>query len=314
MTIDEILAAPNDQFDNKTTWDQLDGLIGGMSDTQLQMREWNRILRHTEAIQSPTGHPHWRLGILHLLADSAEDEGIAHLEFAYESDKKHAPERAHRMAAYRALSLIRDFLADLRSKKNWQSRQLEPQYRGVLISMLLEIYDLTARYHILDMPVYTYDPFFRLIADGPLRTFAAENYTCAQSLLEWVGTTGGHSFILTNEYAFARVIVGLYGGVLEALIADKLSATGSRTLGQLLTEGYEEGYVSLGTKLCVLCTIILYFRNHVHANKTASRTVYFVDLSVAKGLKVATDVVISELLKMSPPEGGASKKVTEDRT
>jgi hypothetical protein len=300
MTIDEILAIPNDQFDNKTTWDQLDGLIGSMTDTRMQMQEWNKILRHTEAIGSPTGHPHWRLGILHLLADSDEDDGVAHLEFAYESDKKHAPGRAHRMAAYRALSLIRDFLADLRSKRNWQSRQLEVQYRGVLIGMLFEIYDLTARYHILDMPVHTYDPFFRLIADGALRTFAAENYMCAQFLLEWVGTTGGHSFILTNEYAFARVIVGLYGGVLEALIAERLSLTDNGTLGQLLNEAYEQGYVSLGTKLCALCTIILYFRNHVHANKTASRTAYFVDLSVAKGLKVATDVVISELLNNAP--------------
>ncbi|MFI5116858.1 MAG: hypothetical protein ACHP8B_09180 [Terriglobales bacterium] len=299
MTVDDILALPHDQFDDKANWDELDVLIGSLPDAQAQINEWNRILRHTESIRSPTGHPHFRLGILHLLIDTDETAGIAHLQVAFESDKKYATERAHRMAAYRVLSLVKDFLADLGSKKNWQRLQLEPHHRRVLISMLFEIYDLTARRHVIDMPAHTYAPFFRLIADDALRVFAGENYMCAQSLLEWVETNGGRSFILTYEYPLARAMVGLYGGVLEALLADKLSSADNKTLGQLIEDAYKQGYISIGTKLCALCTIILYFRNHVHANRTASRTAYFVDLNVAKGLKVATEVVISELIKQA---------------
>src|SRR5450759_185970 len=297
MTVDEVLALPNDDFDRNANWFELDHVIGSLNNSHAQMDEWNRLLKHTESIGSPTGHPHWRLGILHLLLDATEDAGIAHLEAAYESDKRYAPERAHKMAAYRVLSLIKDFLAELRSRGDWQSRQLEPQYRRVLMDMLLAIYDQTARRQILDMPIHTYAPFFRLITDDRLRAFAGENYMCAQSLLEWVETQNGHSFIQTNQYAFARSIVGLYGGVLEALLTDRLSAKGRNTLGTLINDAYNKGLLALGTNLCALCTIILYFRNHVHAGRTAMRKTYFVDLYVAKDLKIATDTVISELLR-----------------
>src|SRR5664279_5006862 len=101
MTVDDILALPPEQFNDKANWDQLDQLIGSLSDAQAQINEWTRILRHAEAINSPTGHPHFRLGILHLLIDADETAGIDHFRLAYESDKRHKPERAHRMAAYR---------------------------------------------------------------------------------------------------------------------------------------------------------------------------------------------------------------------
>jgi hypothetical protein len=156
------------------------------------------------------------------------------------------------------------------------------------------------------LPVHTYDPFFQLITDDGLRIFAGDNYMCAQSLLEWVETTGGHSFILTNEYPFARSIVGLYGGVLEALLTDRLSATGRTTLGQLIDEAYNRGHISLGTNFCGLCTIILYFRNHVHANRAAMRKAYFVDLNVAKSLKIATDAAIVELLQTASGDSSHS--------
>ena len=161
MTLDEILALPPDRFDTKVTWDQLDGLISGLPNSEAQINEWNRVLRHAESIAIPTGHPHFRLGILHLFVDTDETVGLAHLQLAYESDQKYAPLRAHRMAAYRMLSLAKDFLADLGSKKSWQRRQLEPKYRRVLISMLLALYDLTARRDILDMPAHTFAPFLR---------------------------------------------------------------------------------------------------------------------------------------------------------
>ena len=297
MSIDEILALPADQLDTKPAWDALDGMIGLISNLHSQIREWDRVLQRAESTGIPTGHPHFRLGILHLMNDSDETAGIVHLQLAYESDQKYAPNRAHRMAAYRVLSLVKDLLADLgRSKQKWQRLQLEAPYRSVLLRMIFVIYDATAQQHILDMGGHTYHPFFALIADDDLRVFAGDNYNCAQLLLEHVSTDSGRSFVVTNEYAVARAIVGLYGGVLEALLADKLPAARDRSLGQLINEAYEQGFLVLGTKLCALCTIIWYFRNYVHANRSASRTAYFVDINVAKGLKVATDAAISELL------------------
>lgn len=297
VTIDDILAIPPGKFDCLATWTALDGIISGLSDPNREIVEWNKVLRHTESIGTPTGHPHFRLGILHLLTDSDESVGLSHLQKAYESDRTFAPERAHRMAAYRLLSLLKDFLADLGSNAGWQRQQLDPPNRAVLLKMVFTIYDWSAQQQVLDMPSHTYGPFFKLIGDDGLRVFAGENYVCAQSLLEWVETDGGRSFVLLNEYPFARVIVGLYGGVLEGLLTDKLAPTDHKTLGQLITDAYKLGYLRLGTALCSLCTIILYFRNHIHASRTASRKSFFVDLNVAKGLKVATDVMISELLK-----------------
>jgi hypothetical protein len=190
-------------------------------------------------------------------------------------------------------------LSDLRKKTNWQTSQLDPPHRKILINTLLALYDATARRHILDMPAWTYSPFFELMKDDGLRRFAGENYFCAQSLLEWVETDSGHAFLLTNEYPLARVVIGLYGGVLEAMLAEKLASKGRQTLGNLINEAYAQGHLVPGTRLCALATILLYFRNHIHANREVNRTEYFIDLHVAKGLKAAIDLVIAELL--APP-------------
>jgi hypothetical protein len=142
---------------------------------------------------------------------------------------------------------------------------------------------------------WTYNPFFAIFKTDRLRVFAGENYFCAQSLLEWVETTSGHAFLLTNEYPFARSIIGLYGGVLEAILAEKLSTSQQKTLGGLITEAYKQGHLVIGNRLCALATILLYFRNHVYPNKEITRTSYFIDLNVAKGLKSAIDIAIGDL-------------------
>jgi hypothetical protein len=149
MTVDDILALPHDQIDKKSTWDHLDGLIGGLPDLQAQLKEWDRILRHAESIGIPTGHPHFRLGTVRLLVDADETAGLDHLLRAHESDQKFAPERVHTMGAYRLLSFAKDLLADMRckrnSKKEWLRRQLDPPYRRVLVNTLFDIYDQTAQ-------------------------------------------------------------------------------------------------------------------------------------------------------------------------
>jgi hypothetical protein len=95
--------------------------------------------------------------------------------------------------------------------------------------------------------------------------------------------------------------VGLYGGVLEAILADKLGVTGEPTLGQLINRAHDAGLLKLGTLLSSLATVLLYFRNHVHANRDIARTEYFVDINVALTLKAATDVVVGELLRSKAP-------------
>lgn len=154
---------------------------------------------------------------------------------------------------------------------------------------------------ILDMPVWTFEPFFAIFKNDKLRVFAGENYFCAQSMLEWVGTDGGHAFLLTNEYPFARSIIGLYGGVLEAILAEKLSINEQKPLGALIAEAYRQGHLVVGTRLCALTTILHYFRNHIHPNKDLMRTGYFIDLNVAKGLKSAIDLAIEDLLPNASP-------------
>jgi hypothetical protein len=295
-TVDELLKRPASILKEPSTAHLLDQVIESMPTVEQREIEWNRVALDMEAKGISSGHAHFRLGILHLVNDADETKGIYHLEQAYQQDRQfvvgHEP---HRLAAYRVLSLVKDFLADLRNKKDWPALQLDPPRRTVLIGTLLAMYDATARQHILDMRVWSYNPFFAILKNDRLRLFAGENYYCAQSLLEWVGTDAGHGFLLTNEYPFSRTIVGLYGGVLEAILADKLSAAGPKSLGRLIWDAYKQGHLILGTRLCALATILLYFRNHVHPNKEIARTEYFIDLNVAKGLKNAIDLAIEDL-------------------
>jgi hypothetical protein len=300
-TLDEVLSFQASALSDRSAIQIFDQIIDRSPDSQQRVGDWSRVAAELEAKGVSSSHAHFRLGILHLINDPDEAVGISQLERAYEQDQRFAVNtEPHRLAAYRVLSLVKDFLADLRGRKDWQALQLDPKHRGVLISTLLALYDTTVRQHILDMHVWTFNPFFAIFTTDRLRVFAGENYFCAQSLLEWVETTSGHSFLLANEYPFARSIIGLYGGVLEAILAEKLSTAQPKTLGGLITEAYKQGHLVIGTRLCALATILLYFRNHVHPNKEITRINYFIDLNVAKGLKSAIDLAIGDLL---PPRG-----------
>jgi hypothetical protein len=151
------------------------------------------------------------------------------------------------------------------------------------------------------MPVWTFNPFFAIFKNDRLRLFAGENYFCAEGLLEWVETDAAGAFLLTNEYPFARSIIGLYGGVLEAILADQLSTSEQKPLGWLMSEAHKLGHLKVGTRLCALTTILLYFRNHVHPYKEITRTEYFIDLNAAKGLKAAIYLAIGDLLPPTNP-------------
>jgi len=301
--LEEVLNASPSVLSDRSTAHILDKIIESVPSVRQRIADWNRVAAEMEAKGVCSGHAHFRLGILHLINDLDESKGISHLERAYEQDQQFVTGREpHRLAAYRVLSLVKDFLADLRSRKDWQALQLDPKCRGILISTLLALYDATARQRVLDMHAWTFNPFFAIFKNDRLRLFAGENYFCAQSLLEWVETDAGHAFLLTNEYPFARSIIGLYGGVLEAILAEKLSTAGRKSLGMLIGDAYKQGYLKLGTRLCALATILLYFRNHVHPDKEIARTDYFIDMNVAKGLKNAIDLAIEDLQPKAPSE------------
>jgi hypothetical protein len=294
--IDEILKAPVEKFKEQVLWQTLDKLIEPLPEDQ-RILEWNRVAGRREKRGVSSGHAHFRAGILHLVNDSDETAGIKHLQAAYEQDQKFSGSKEpHRMAAYGVLGLIKDFLYYLAGKKNWQVNQLQPPHRHVLITTLLGVYDESTK-HPLDAPLLTYKPFFDLFLDEGLRRFAAENYYCAYGLLEMVSVQNGQSFLHQHEYPLSRALVGLYGGVLEAILADELGIKDEATLGKLINQAYDAGILNLGTRLSSLATVLLYFRNHIHANKDVARKDYLIDINVARSLKAATDLVIIELVQ-----------------
>jgi hypothetical protein len=297
-TIEEILKTPITSFEDGSAWLKLDEVIDLLPDFGDRIRRWAEVLSFAEGNGLPTGHPHFRLGLLHLLSDADERVGLEHLERAYQQDRKWRPQQAHRMAAYRVLCLTKGLIGDLKQRNDHdpQKQQLKTPHRFTLIATIFRLYDET-RAHLLDMPILTFPSFFALLKDDNLRLFAGQNYYCAHDLLEFASTH--QSFVNDHEYALARAVIGLYGGVLEAILADKLPKLKGSTLGGLITEAYKQKILSPGTHLAALSTVMLYFRNHIHADK--EKKDYFVDLNVAKGCKVALDFVIFALIPNAAP-------------
>lgn len=205
----------------------------------------------------------------------------------------------HRMGAYRLLALTKGFIEYLEGKKNWEVEQLQSPHRPVLMKTLLAVYDASL-VHILDSEGHTYQSFFATIQDKNLVRFAIENYFLAERLIEMFFVSGPHFSRHTDEYPLSRAIVGLFGGVLEAILADRLPTARSKPLGTLIRKARDANIIKVGTKLAALSSMMLYLRNHLHADRDAARTAYFIDINVAKGCKVAMDWVIADLLKPAP--------------
>lgn len=130
FTLDTILTASPAALGSLSVAQRLDQLIDSTPSVQQRVDGWNRVATVMEAKGMSSGHAHFRLGILHLFSDTDEGIGISHLERAYEQDQRFVADREpHRLAAYRVLSLVRDFLEDLRTKKNWRALQLDPNHR-----------------------------------------------------------------------------------------------------------------------------------------------------------------------------------------
>jgi hypothetical protein len=177
---------------------------------------------------------------------------------------------------------------------------------------LLVAYDASLL-HPLDSTIHTFNSFFQIMTDKQLTQFAIENYFCAEEMLVEVTLEGRQALATVYQYAYARAIVGLLGGVLEAIVADAASVRGL-PLGGTLTEAYDKGVIKRGSQLAALGSLMLYLRNHIHADRAVSRTQYFIDLSVARGFKAALDSVITQMVnaasaKTAPPAIPAVKLI-----
>ena len=296
-SLDEILELHPSRFDEH--WDAIDEFAQTRLTLKEQQVAWERIVDHLESNNVSKGHPFFRLGVLHLLTDTVETTAISYLEKAYEEDERfwHGDETPpHRKAAYRLLSLLKDFLRYLQEQHNWEKEQLQEPHRTLLVTTLLVIYDKSL-IPIWDTPIFTYPVFSMLIRDDGLSRFAKENYYCAVELLEMFSLKNQHFNKHANEYPLARAIVGLLGGVLEAILTDRLPHLQGKPLGVLIKKAHQEGTIRTGTRLAALSTLMNYLRKHIHPDRETRRKEYFVDINVAKGCKDALDGVIGELLQ-----------------
>lgn len=296
-TLDDILRLDPLNIDGH--WTGVDQVVWALRTAEEQIAAWQAILNFLQPHPVSKGMPLFRLGHMHLVYDSDAAKAINYLELAYKEDIKYGPEKgrtAHRMGAYRLLALAKGFIGYLETKRNWETEQLCPPHRPILMKTLLAIYDRSI-VHILDSEGHTYQSFFALMHDKGLIRFAIENYFFAERLIEMFYISGSHICRATDEYPLARTAIGLYGGVLEAILRDRLpNAKCNSPLGALILEANNAGVIKVGDKLAALSSMMLYLRNHVHPDRDAARTDYFIDINVAKGCKIALDLVVADML------------------
>ena len=87
--------------------------MGKLPSRRDQILAWEKIRDLFDKGAALKGHPLFRLGVLHLLEDSSERRGLSYLELAFQEDRKYAIQvggRAEGRAAYRLLSITKDFL------------------------------------------------------------------------------------------------------------------------------------------------------------------------------------------------------------
>lgn len=296
LTLEDILKL--DPLVLDAHWRKIDQVVGGLRSPDEQIGAWEAIADYLKSHPVSKGMPYFRLGHIHLLHDPDAAQAIKYLELAYQEDLKYGPETGktpHRMGAYRLLALTKGYMEYAEDKNNWERDQLHAPHRAIVIRTLLALYDRSLA-HILDLEGHTYQSFFAIMHDKNLTRFAIENYFCAEHLIELFFVSGAHIPRFTDEYPLSRSIVGLFGGVLEAILADQLPNFRGGTLGTLITEAKNADIIRVGTKLGALSSMMLYPRNHVHPDRDAARTAYFIDINVAKGCKVALDWVIADLL------------------
>jgi hypothetical protein len=302
-SIEELLRLDAAQLRKDENWREMDRIVCALPSNAEKVRVWEQICSILDKDQSIKGLPLFRLGILHILEDADEQQGLKLLEQAYEQDQREVSEigiPAEKRGAYLLLAVVKDFFDYLRTKKphEWESGLLANQNRKTLIPVLFTVYDLIST-HPLDMKGFTTTDFLNLIKSDALRRFAGENYFCTENLLVMFTLEGQHIDKINDQYALARAIVGLVGGVLEAIWLDRMPpAAMGKTLGSILAEAYKQGILKLDTRIAALSSLLCFMRNHVHPGRDIKRQHYFINMEVAKGCKAALDWTVSELLKV----------------
>src|ERR1700677_2629816 len=220
--LDQILQ--QDPFLFAGDWSRIDQVVGTLGSIPEGAAAGEAIANYLKPHPVSKGMPYFRAGHLRLVNDPDATLALTLIEAAYKEDMQYGPSTgkiAQRMGAYRLLALTKGFIQYLESKKNWESEQVKPPNRQILITTLLAVYN-GSLVHILDADGHTYQSFFKVIQDKSLLSFAIENYFCAENLIEMFFVQGPHFSRHTNEYPLARAIVGLFAGVLEAMLADKI--------------------------------------------------------------------------------------------
>jgi len=241
--------------------------------------------------------PYFRLGILKLLSEESENEGVEWLERAYTEDQRFGNESgrvAQRMGAYRLLSLTKEYFQYLRLRKGWEAELLSPAHIHTLMKTLLIVYDRSLVEPLL-VPSHDYRSFFSLMTKRELCAFAIENYYCAERLIQSFFTEGQVISRNQDEYALARSIITLLGGVLEAILIQRLPELKSPPLGQLLNAAHGKGILRVGPHISALSSLMLHLRNYLHPD--LQRKDYLIDINTARGCKAALDWAIAELLQ-----------------
>ena len=288
-------------------WRQVD-LFVWQEPRERQMQLWRELAERAGASHSK-GHPYFRLGVLSLLLEPNESAGLRSLEEAYAEDERFGPESGqlpHQMGAYKLLSLTRDYFRHLRHEKTsgWEQALLAGSARLTLVETLLTVYD-GSLVEMLDMRSATHPVFRNLIQDDDLSAYAIENYGCAERLLQML-EFNRTPLNQDDEYPLSRAVVGMLGGVLEALLCDRLRSSRARTLGGLLRTAHDNGVFRRGSRISALSSLMLYFRNHVHADVASQRTEFFIGLGTAKGCRVALDWALGEMIQASRPSEATS--------
>ncbi len=291
-TLEQVFRLAPEEFD--AHWPRIDALVQA-EPAVTHADLWDRIATVIGSTRS-RGMPYFRLGIWKLLHDADETDGVRWLEKAYAQDERFASRQLpRRMGAYRLLSLTKEYFEYLRERRqtDWQHELLLPANYPVLIRTLLMIYDSSLVDPFL-MRSYHYGTFETLIKARELRAFAFENYYCAERLIQTFFIEGQVINRAVDEYALVRSIITLLGGVLEAVLMERLPTLQKPTLGKLLSEAHKQGVIRVGTELSALSSLMLHLRNYLHPD--LQRQDYLIDINTAKGCRAALDWAIAELL------------------
>jgi hypothetical protein len=295
IALDEFLRLSDLELDR--SWPKVDEILAG-SQVAVRLKCWDYIHSAVQNRPISLGHVYFRLGVHHLITDSDENDAIKYLELAYAEDVKFSNESPHppqRRGAYRLLSLIKAYFEYLDAEGlPWEKEQFQARDREHQITTLLSVYD-KGLVHPLDAATFTYQEFFRLMKNQSLIEFAIENFFSAEELLIQA-TTADSAIRGPHQNAIARAIVALLGGVLEAILADRVAGLMKPTLGALIRKGYSDGLIKKGSKLAALCSLMLFLRNHIHPDRASKQNDYRIDINVARGCKAALELVITEML------------------